>query len=95
MGLRFPSPRAHSKGKPWCCSTLGVTTGRSVVFGIRIGTLLTYSYFQDSEGPQGPEPYLSEYEFGTLLTESLELAGFGAVEQIEYSYFDSLFVATK
>lgn len=66
-----------------------------MVFGIRIGTLLTYSHFQDSEGPQGPEPYLSEYEFGTLLTESLELAGFRAVEQIEYSYFDSLFVATK
>ena len=94
MGLRFPSPRAHSREKPWCCSTLGVTTGRSVVLESEL-TLLTYSHFQDSEGPQGPEPYLSEYEFGTLLTESLELAGFGAVEQIEYSYFDSLFVATK
>jgi len=56
----------------------------------------TWGYdWQDSEGPQGPEPYLSEYEFGTMLTESLEMAGFRDVEQIEYSYFDSLFVATK
>ena len=56
---------------------------------------MTYSYFQDSEGPQGPEPYLSEYEFGTLLSESLDMAGFSGVEQMEYSYFDSLFLATK
>ena len=52
-------------------------------------------YIQESEGPQGPEPYLGEYEFGTLLSESLDMAGFSGVEQIEYSYFDSLFLATK
>ena len=56
----------------------------------------TWGYsWQDSDGPQGPEPYIEEYEFGTLLTESLVSAGFSDVEQIEYSYFDSLFVATK
>merc|ERR1719219_499949 len=56
----------------------------------------TWGYsWQDSDGPQGPEPYIEEYEFGTLLTESLVGAGFTDVEQIEYSYFDSLFVATK
>ena len=56
----------------------------------------TWGYsWQDSDGPQGPEPYTEEYEFGTLLTESLVAAGFTDVEQIEYSYFDSLFVATK
>merc|ERR1719219_2462867 len=56
----------------------------------------TWGYsWQDSDGPQGPEPYIEEYEFGTLLTESLVGAGFTDVQQIEYSYFDSLFVATK
>jgi len=56
----------------------------------------TWGYsWQDSDGPQGPEPYIEEYEFGTLLTESLVAAGFSDVEQIEYSYFDSLYVATK
>lgn len=56
----------------------------------------TWGYsWEDSDGPQGPEPYIQEYEFGTLLTESLVAAGFSDVEQIEYSYFDSLFVATK
>jgi len=56
----------------------------------------TWGYsWEDSDGPQGPEPYMQEYEFGTLLTESLVAAGFSEVEQIEYSYFDSLFVATK
>merc|ERR1712241_911765 len=56
----------------------------------------TWGYsWQDSDGPQGPEPYIEEYEFGTLLTESLVGAGFSDVQQIEYSYFDSLFVATK
>ena len=50
---------------------------------------------QDSDGPQGPEPYIAEYEFGTLLTESLVAAGFKNVEQIDYSYFDSLFLGTK
>ena len=56
----------------------------------------TWGYsWQDSDGPQGPEPYLEEYEFGTLLTESLVAAGFSDVEQIEYSYFDSLYKATK
>jgi len=56
----------------------------------------TWGYdWQDSDGPQGPEPYIAEYEFGTLLTESLVAAGFKNVEQIDYSYFDSLFLGTK
>merc|ERR1712241_929598 len=56
----------------------------------------TWGYsWQDSDGPQGPEPYIEEYEFGTLFTGSLVGAGFTDVEQIEYSYFDSLYVATK
>jgi len=56
----------------------------------------TWGYdWQDSNGPQGPEPYIEEYEFGTMLTDSLIAAGFRNVEQIEYSYFDSLFIGTK
>ena len=48
----------------------------------------TWGYsWQDSDGPQGPEPYTGEYEFGTLLTESLVAAGFTDVDQIPYSYF--------
>ena len=56
----------------------------------------TWGYdWQDSDGPQGPEPYLEEYEFDTLLTDALVDAGFKDVEQIDYSYFDSLYLATK
>ena len=56
----------------------------------------TWGYdWHDSDGPQGPEPYLAEYEFGTDLTDSLAAAGFSDVEQIDYSYFDSLYLATK
>ena len=51
--------------------------------------------WQDSDGPQGPEPYIGEYEYGTMLTETLASVGFSSVEQIDYSYFDSLFLATK
>ena len=50
---------------------------------------------QDSDGPQGPEPYMQEYEFGTLITESLAQVGFSNVEQIEFTYFDSVYIATK
>ena len=57
--------------------------------------MVIISAFQDSNGPQGPEPYIEEYEFGTMLTDSLIAAGFRNVEQIEYSYFDSLFIGTK
>ena len=57
--------------------------------------MVIISAFQDSDGPQGPEPYIEEYEFGTMLTDSLKAAGFRNVEQIEYSYFDSLFIGTK
>ena len=32
----------------------------------------TWGYsWQEPDGPQGPEPYLEEYEFGTLLTDTL------------------------
>jgi len=56
----------------------------------------TWGYdWQDSDGPQGPEPYTGEYMDGTKLTESMVEIGFSNVEQIEYSYFDSLFLGTK
>jgi len=51
--------------------------------------------WQASDGPQGPEPYTGEYMDGTRLPESLAATGFSYVEQIDYTFFDSLFIATK
>merc|ERR1712012_1489265 len=51
--------------------------------------------WHDSDGPQGPEPYAGEYMDGTKLTDTMVEIGFNNVEQIEYSYFDSLFIGTK
>jgi len=51
--------------------------------------------WHDSDGPQGPEPYTGEYMDGTKLTDTMVEIGFNNVEQIEYSYFDSLFIGTK
>ena len=62
-----------------------------------IGVLFnTWGYsWEDSDGPQGPEPYMQEYEFGTLILDSLAQVGFQNVEQIEFTYFDSVYIATK
>jgi len=51
--------------------------------------------WQDTEGGQGPEPYMQEYEFGVQLTNALATAGFNSVDYIEYSYFEGIFLATK
>ena len=59
-------------------------------------TFNTWLYdWQDFGGPQGPEPYTGEYMDGTKLSESMVEVGFNDVEQIEYSYFDSLFIGKK
>jgi len=50
--------------------------------------------WQDS-GVHGPEPYIEEYEFGTMLTHSLENVGFHNVQFIDYSYFEGIFLAQK
>jgi len=51
-------------------------------------------HWQDS-GVHGPEPYIEEYEFGTMLTHSLENVGFHNVQFIDYSYFEGIFLAQK
>jgi len=56
----------------------------------------TWGYdWHDSDGPQGPEPYTAEYYDGTRLTDTMVEMGFRDVEQIDYTYFDSLFLGTK
>jgi hypothetical protein len=55
----------------------------------------TWGYVWDQEGPKGPEPYMHEYEYSTELTPSLEAMGFASFEVIDYSYFESVFLATK
>merc|ERR1712198_397691 len=57
--------------------------------------LNTWGYEWDVPGPHGPEPYIGEYEFGAELTKSLEAAGFKDINQIKYSYFESVFQATR
>jgi len=48
-----------------------------------------------SSSPQGPEPYCGEYINGVALPESLAAAGFRGINQIEYTFFDSVFLAYK
>jgi len=55
----------------------------------------TWGHHWDDEGEKGPEPYIEEYELGAELTNALENVGFTDIQQIEYSYFESLFLATK
>jgi len=55
----------------------------------------TWGHHWQDAGPQGPEPYIEEYEFGTMLTESLANVGFSSVEYIDYSYFEGIFKAQK
>ena len=47
------------------------------------------------QGDQGPEPYIGEFEYGTQLPIYLEEVGFRNVQEEEYSYFESVFLATK
>eukprot|EP00088_Acartia_fossae_P057248 TRINITY_DN6677_c0_g1_i1.p1 TRINITY_DN6677_c0_g1~~TRINITY_DN6677_c0_g1_i1.p1 ORF type:complete len:395 (+),score=125.11 TRINITY_DN6677_c0_g1_i1:3-1187(+) len=55
----------------------------------------TWGHHWDDEGEKGPEPYIEEYELGAELTNTLEQVGFVDVQQIEYTYFESIFLATK
>ena len=55
----------------------------------------TWGHHWQDAGPQGPEPYMEEYEFGTMLTDSLASVGFSSVEYIDYSYFEGIFKAQK
>ena len=44
---------------------------------------------------QGPEPFMAEYELGLRLSDALAKAGFKDISQQDYSYFESIFLATK
>lgn len=55
----------------------------------------TWGHHWDDNGEKGPEPYTEEYELGAQLSLYLEEVGFKDVQQIEYTYFESLFLATK
>jgi len=55
----------------------------------------TWGYNWEIEGPQGPEPYMKEYEFGTNITHALHETGFQNITTIGYSMFDSVFLASK
>ena len=55
----------------------------------------TWGHQWDAPGEKGPEPYMWEYEFGAALENSLDTAGFKNITQIEYSYFESIFLAQK
>jgi len=55
----------------------------------------TWGHQWDAPGGKGPEPYMWEYEFGAQLTRSLASAGFSNITEIEYSYFESIYLATK
>jgi len=55
----------------------------------------TWGHVWDAPGEKGPEPYMMEYEFGTMITQALDAVGFKDLEIVEYSYFESVFIATK
>jgi len=55
----------------------------------------TWGHQWDTDGPKGPEPYMEEYENGAQLPITLAEEGFINVEEIHYTYFDGLFIATK
>lgn len=55
----------------------------------------TWGHSWDAEGEKGPEPYMMEYEFGAELTHALISTGFQNITQIDYSYFESIFLAVK
>jgi len=79
----------------------GIMNGFEVPFVKPVAERWTYVEFntwghhwQDA-GAQGPEPYMEEYEFGTMLTDTLESVGFSNVEYTGYSYFEGIFQAWK
>ena len=47
------------------------------------------------EANQGPEPYIGEYENGVRLPDYMKQIGFKEVQEVKYSYFESIFKATK
>merc|ERR1719323_785440 len=55
----------------------------------------TWGHDWQEAGPQGPEPYTGEYMDGTRLPEALATSGFNDIKQEDYTFFDSLFIATK
>ena len=55
----------------------------------------TWGHHWEDGGAQGPEPYMHEYLFGTLLTETLSQLGFSDIDFVPYSYFEGIFTATK
>ena len=55
----------------------------------------TWGHKWDAPGEKGPEPYVEEYEFGSQLTKSFEDVGFIDISQEEYTYFESIFQASK
>jgi len=79
----------------------GTMNGFEVPFVRNVAERWTYVEFNtwnhnwETAGPQGPEPYMEEYEFGTMLTDSLANVGFNKVEYIDYSYFEGIFQAEK
>ena len=80
----------------------GTMNGFEVPFVDNLAARETYVLFntwghnwQDTEGGQGPEPYMQEYEFGVQLTNALTTAGFNSVDFIDFSYFEGIFLATK
>merc|ERR1711953_866039 len=55
----------------------------------------TWGHSWEDGGAQGPEPYMHEYQFGTMLTDSLAQLGFSDIDFVPYSYFEGIFTATK
>ena len=55
----------------------------------------TWGYEWDVAGDHGPEPYIGEFEYNTLLPLYMEQIGFERVEDIYYNYFESIFVGYK
>jgi ubiquinone/menaquinone biosynthesis C-methylase UbiE len=47
------------------------------------------------QGNQGPEPYIGEYEYDVMLPKYMSEIGFENVNEVQYSYFESIFTATK
>merc|ERR1711953_812226 len=55
----------------------------------------TWGHNWEDGGAQGPEPYMHEYLFGTLLIDTLQSLGFSDIDFAPYSYFEGIFTATK
>ena len=55
----------------------------------------TWGYDWDVAGDHGPEPYIAEFEYNTLLPLYMEEIGFERVEDIHYNYFESIFLGYK